>query len=280
MGEYGYSSMREDISTYLKQIGMIPRISDDKVNELARKVRNGDLQAKEQMVNSNLRLVVNIAKKYKDKGIDFADLIQEGNIGLMRAVEKYDPDRGCKFSTIATWWIKHAVLKAIATLSKSMTLPVHVAEKISKLHKAKDAMHEHNVSCKRLSRETRIPEKTMYNVMNADKTAVSLNLEISEDNSISFADTLEDKKIQQPLDTVIDGSLVDDIEKLLNSISMKERIIIKMRCGLYDGFPRTLNSLADLFGMTKEGIRQIELRALKRLKEYELCEPLREYLMA
>lgn len=261
---------------YLKKISGQRILSAQEEMELGKKIKNGDQNAKKKLIQANLKLVVSIAKKYIHYGLSFQDLIQEGNMGLITAVEKYDFSFGCKFSTYATWWIKQSIYKAIAEQSYSMKVPVYVQEIISKYTKVKRDMEKKlngSISEEEVAKKLNIPKNKIENYLEAFNKAVSLDAEyrFTDGGTVKLYDFLEDTKTNSEALAEFE-QLKNDVKKLLGRLKEREEKVIKMRYGMDSSSikPKTLEEIGKIFGVTKECIRQTEIRAIKKIRS--LCE--------
>lgn len=269
----------DSLRLYLREIGKVALLTAEQEAELAKRIERGDLLAKKHMVEANLRLVVSIAKGYLGRGLSFLDLIQEGSMGLIRAVEKFDYRRGYKFSTYATWWIRQAVTRSIADKSRTIRIPVHMVEKLNKV------VHAERQLVQRLGREpqpdeiARIVGCTTRDVRDIQRMAqmpVSLEKPIGEEDDTELGDFVEDQTAESPFDSATDNMQRVDIEKALEALPLRERQVVEMRFGLRGNKPRTLEEVGRAFGVTRERIRQIENNTLRRLKALPEAQRLRE----
>ena len=274
-------SIDDPVRQYLKEIGRIPLLDSEGEKELAEKMLNGDNEAKMRLVESNLRLVVSIAKKYLGRGMYFLDLIQEGNLGLMKAVEKFDYTKGYKFSTYATWWIRQAITRAIADQARTIRIPVHMVETIHKVTKYSRQMLQE------LGREPTAEEIGDKIGMSADKVReilkisqdpVSLETPIGEEEDSHLGDFIPDDDTPAPADAAASTILREVIERELHTLTPREEHVIKLRFGLYDGRTRTLEEVGKEFDITRERIRQIEAKALRKLRHPSRARHLRGFL--
>lgn len=275
----------DSVRLYLREIGKIPLLSPEEELELAQKVVNGDKKAKDKMAEANMRLVVSIAKRYSGRGLDFLDLIQEGNTGLLRAVEKFDPDKGFKFSTYATWWIRQAITRAIADQARTIRIPVHMVETINKLLRTQRRMTQElnrEPTIDELSKELDMePEKIEY-VMKIKQDITSLDAGVGRDGDESddsiLADFIEDEDTQTPEDSASGQLLKEQVQAILGTLTEREQKIVRMRFGLDDGKNHTLEEVGQEFSVTRERIRQIEAKALAKLRKHKDAKKLHEYL--
>ncbi|MDI3516003.1 MAG: polymerase primary sigma factor [Thermotogota bacterium] len=266
---YDNISLKDPIKMYLKEIGKIPLLTPSKERELAQRAQRGDKKAREQLISANLRLVVSIAKRYVGRGLSFLDLIQEGNIGLLKAVEKFDYRKGYKFSTYATWWIRQAITRAIADQARTIRVPVHMVETINKLNKViRDYLQEHGdyPTVEELAEITGKPVEKIEEILQAAKETVSLESPIGGDEDSTMADVLPDESTASPEEDAVKLLVREEIEKILNTLSSREKAVLKMRYGLIDGKSKTLEEVGQIFNVTRERIRQIEVKALRKLR--------------
>lgn len=283
-GQYLDDVSDDSVRLYLREIGKIPLLSAEEELELAKKVQAGNKRAKDKMAEANMRLVVSIAKRYSGRGLDFLDLIQEGNTGLLRAVEKFDPDKGFKFSTYATWWIRQAITRAIADQARVIRIPVHMVETINKLLRTQRRMTQE------LNREPTIeelskaldmePEKIEY-VMKIKQDIHSLDAGVGRDGDeeeSSLGDFIEDEDTATPEESASSQLLKEQVQEVLSSLSDREQKIVKMRFGLENGKSHTLEEVGQEFAVTRERIRQIEAKALAKLRKHKDSKKLHEYL--
>lgn len=273
-------SADDAVKMYLKEIGKITLLTKDDECLLAKEMAEGDSTAKDMLVVSNLRLVVSIAKKYTGRGILFLDLIQEGNIGLIRAVEKFDYAKGFKFSTYATWWIRQAITRAIADQSRTIRIPVHMVETINKLRKTSRQLMQD------LSRKPTEPEIAKHCGMSVEKvkeilriSQVPLSLEMPVGDDVGFlGDFVEDTRQDVPEKSMIRDSLKETLEHVLGELTDREAHVLKLRFGLEDGVPKTLEEVGKMYSVTRERIRQIEAKALEKLRHPNRSYKLEEFL--
>lgn len=274
----------DSVRLYLREIGNVPLLTGPEEIELALKIRAGDMAAKAKMAESNMRLVVSIAKRYTGRGLDFLDLIQEGNNGLMRAVEKFDPDKGFKFSTYATWWIRQAITRAIADQSRVIRIPVHMFENINKLMRTQRRMTQElnrEPTIEELSKELEMePEKVEY-IFKIKQDVGSLDSAIGggdEGDESVLADFIEDEDGESPAEAATRAYMRQQIDEVLGELSDREAKILKLRFGLEDGKQHTLEEVGHEFDVTRERIRQIEAKALNKLRKNQNAKKLRSYL--
>lgn len=284
-GQYFDDVSDDSVRLYLREIGKIPLLSAEEELELAQKVVAGDKKAKDKMAEANMRLVVSIAKRYSGRGLDFLDLIQEGNTGLLRAVEKFDPDKGFKFSTYATWWIRQAITRAIADQARTIRIPVHMVETINKLLRTQRRMTQElnrEPTIEELAKELEMePEKVEY-VIKIKQDITSLDAGVGrdgdgDDDSV-LGDFIEDEDGRPPEALAADQLLKEQVQSVLSTLSDREQKIIKMRFGLENGKSHTLEEVGQEFAVTRERIRQIEAKALAKLRKHKDAKKLHEYL--
>jgi RNA polymerase primary sigma factor len=271
----------DTVRMYLREIGKFPLLTSEEEIVLARRVKNGDMRAKHKLVNSNLRLVVSIAKKYTGRGMLFLDLVQEGNLGLIRAVEKFDHRKGYKFSTYATWWIRQAITRAIADQARTIRIPVHMVETINRLRKTSRQLLQklgRKPTEKEIAKKARISVDKVREIIKVSQIPLSLEMPIGDEESSRLGDFVEDATVKAPDDVVLHGLLRDDLENVLSTLSDREKTVLKLRFGIEDGHPRTLEEVGRVFNVTRERIRQIEAKALRKLKHPTRARKLREYL--
>lgn len=274
----------DSVRLYLREIGKIPLLKPDEELALAQKVVKGDKKAKDKMAEANMRLVVSIAKRYSGRGLDFLDLIQEGNTGLLRAVEKFDPDKGFKFSTYATWWIRQAITRAIADQARVIRIPVHMVETINKLLRTQRRMTQElnrEPTIDELAKELEMePAKVEY-VIKIKQDIHSLDAGVGRDGEEEdsvLGDFIEDEDMASPVDSAADQLLKEQVQEVLGSLSEREQKILRMRFGLDDGKSHTLEEVGQEFSVTRERIRQIEAKALAKLRKHKDVKKLHEYL--
>jgi RNA polymerase primary sigma factor len=272
----------DSVRLYLREIGKIPLLTSEQELALAQRVVAGDKRAKDQMAEANMRLVVSIAKRYVGRGLDLLDLIQEGNTGLLRAVEKFDPDRGFKFSTYATWWIRQAITRAIADQARTIRIPVHMVETINKLLRTQRRLTQE------LNREPTNEEIAAAMEMDVDKVEhimkikqdiSSLDASVRDDEEDSvLGDFIEDEDTKTPTESASEQLLKEQVKQILSTLTEREQKILKLRFGLEDGKSHTLEEVGQEFSVTRERIRQIEAKALAKLRKHKDTRKLHEYL--
>lgn len=283
-GQYLDDVSDDSVRLYLREIGKIPLLNAEEELALAQKVIAGDKRAKDKMAEANMRLVVSIAKRYSGRGLDFLDLIQEGNTGLLRAVEKFDPDKGFKFSTYATWWIRQAITRAIADQARVIRIPVHMVETINKLLRTQRRLTQElnrEPTMEELSKELEMePEKIEY-VMKIKQDIHSLDAGVGRDGDEEdsvLGDFIEDEDSATPEESASSQLLKEQVQDVLSSLSDREQKIVRMRFGLDSGKSHTLEEVGQEFAVTRERIRQIEAKALAKLRKHKDAKKLHEYL--
>lgn len=274
----------DSVRLHLREIGKIPLLSSEEELELAQRVKDGDRKAKDKMAEANMRLVVSIAKRYSGRGLDFLDLIQEGHTGLLRAVEKFDPEKGFKFSTYATWWIRQAITRAIADQARTIRIPVHMVETINKLLRTQRRMTQElnrEPTLEELSKELDMePDKIEY-VMKIKQDISSLDAGVGrdgEDEDSVLGDFIEDEDTATPEESAASQLLKEQVQQVLSTLSDREQKIVRMRFGLDSGKSHTLEEVGQEFAVTRERIRQIEAKALTKLRKHKDAKKLYEYL--
>jgi len=272
--------IEDAVRLYLKEIGQIKLLNRDQEVSLSKRILEGDEIAKIALTVANLRLVVSIAKKYTGRGILFLDLIQEGNIGLLRAVEKFDYEKGYKFSTYATWWIRQAVTRAIADQARTIRVPVHMVETMNKLRKISRQLMQETLkkpTDEELAKAAGIPIERVKEIMRISQSPLSLEAPVGEDNSV-LSDFVEDHNHEQPDQKMIREALKATLNEVLNDLTDREVQILKLRFGFDDGVSKTLEEVGVLFNVTRERIRQIESKAIEKLRNPERIAKLQEFI--
>ena len=274
----------DSVRLYLREIGKIPLLTPEEEMDLAQRIVRGDKKAKDKMVESNMRLVVSIAKRYGGRGLDFLDLIQEGNTGLLRAVEKFDPEKGFKFSTYATWWVRQAITRAIADQARTIRIPVHMVETINKVLRTKRKLTtelNREPSNEEIGKELDMePDKVDY-VMRIKQDIASLDASIGregDDEDSVLGDFVEDEERDSPEDSAANQILKEQLSEIISTLSPREQKIIRLRFGIGGGRPHTLEEVGNEFRVTRERIRQIEAKALSKLRKNKDTKKLHEYL--
>ncbi len=274
-------SIDDPVRMYLKEIGKIPLLSAEEEIDLAEKMGYGDEIAKKKLVEANLRLVVSIAKRYVGRGMLFLDLIQEGNLGLIKAVEKFDYKKGFKFSTYATWWIRQAITRAIADQARTIRIPVHMVETINKLIRVhRQLLQEYGRDPKpeELAKEMDMPEEKIREIMKIAQEPVSLETPIGEEEDSHLGDFIPDEDAPAPAEAAAYSLLKEQLEDVLCTLNEREQKVLKLRFGLEDGRARTLEEVGKEFDVTRERIRQIEAKALRKLRHPSRSKKLKDYL--
>lgn len=271
----------DSVKMYLKDIGRVPLLSASEELELAERMSNGDEEAKKQLINANLRLVVSIAKRYVGRGMQFLDLIQEGNLGLMKAVDKFDYTKGFKFSTYATWWIRQAITRSLADQARTIRIPVHMVETINKLTKVSRTLLQklgREPTQAEIAEAMGIPESRVVEIQKIAQDPVSLETPIGEEDDSHLGDFIEDKSAASQIDIAESKMLKEQVEEILGTLAPREAMVLILRYGLRDNRPRTLEEVGKVFNVTRERIRQIEAKALRRLKHPNKMKKLKDFL--
>lgn len=272
----------DSVRLYLREIGKIPLLTAEEELALANRVVAGDKKAKDQMAEANMRLVVSIAKRYVGRGLDLLDLIQEGNTGLLRAVEKFDPDKGFKFSTYATWWIRQAITRAIADQARTIRIPVHMVETINKLLRTQRRMTQElnrEPSNEELAKEMEMPVEKVEHIMKIKQDISSLDASVRDDEEDSvLGDFIEDEDTITPEESATGQLLKEHVKTMLSALSEREQKILKLRFGLEDGKNHTLEEVGQEFSVTRERIRQIEAKALAKLRKHKDSKKIHDYI--
>ncbi|MDD2203556.1 MAG: RNA polymerase sigma factor RpoD [Bacilli bacterium] len=274
-------SINDPVRMYLKEIGKISLLTLDEELSLSRRAAQGDEKAKHILAEANLRLVVSIAKRYVGRNLSFLDLIQEGNIGLMKAVEKFDASKGFKFSTYATWWIRQAITRAIADQAKTIRVPVHMVETINKLKRIQRQMTlelNREPTEEELAERMGITVEKIREIFKISQDPLSLETPIGEEEDSHLGDFIKDESNMSPEEYAINEVLKDDISLVLQTLTEREEEVLKLRFGLIDGTSRTLEEVGNIFNVTRERIRQIEAKALRKLRHPSRSRKLKEYL--
>lgn len=272
----------DSVRLYLREIGKIPLLNAEEELALAQRVVSGEKEAKDQMAEANMRLVVSIAKRYVGRGLDLLDLIQEGNTGLLRAVEKFDPDKGFKFSTYATWWIRQAITRAIADQARTIRIPVHMVETINKLLRTQRRLTQElnrEPSNEEIAKEMEIDVDKVEHIMKIKQDISSLDASIRDDEEDSvLADFIEDEDTVSPEESATGQLLKEQVKDMLSALTEREQKILKLRFGLEDGKSHTLEEVGQEFSVTRERIRQIEAKALAKLRKHRDAKKLHDYI--
>ena len=274
-------STEDPVRMYLKEIGNVPLLTSEQEVRLAKLVEQGDQDAKNQLTEANLRLVVSIAKKYVGRGMPFLDLIQEGNMGLMKAVDKFDYTKGYKFSTYATWWIRQAITRGIADTGRTIRVPVHMVETINKtLRMSRQLLQElgREPTPAEVADKLGVPESRVREVLKISRDPVSLDTPIGEEDDSHLGDFIEDDTALSPADSATFSMLREELNNALSSLTSREREVVTLRFGLEDGRARTLEEVGREFNVTRERIRQIEAKALRKLRHPSRSKRLKDFL--
>jgi RNA polymerase sigma factor, sigma-70 family len=273
--------INDPVRMYLKEIGRVPLLSADDEIELAMRIENGDEEAKRRLAEANLRLVVSIAKRYVGRGMLFLDLIQEGNMGLIKAVEKFDHQKGFKFSTYATWWIRQAITRAIADQARTIRIPVHMVETINKLIRVSRQLLQElgrEPTPEEIAAEMDLSTEKVREIMKIAQEPVSLETPIGEEDDSHLGDFIEDQEALAPADAAAYELLKEQLEDVLDTLTEREENVLRLRFGLDDGRTRTLEEVGKVFGVTRERIRQIEAKALRKLRHPSRSKRLKDFL--
>ena len=281
-GESGDSIAIDDpVKIYLKEIGRVPLLTPDEEQDLALRIQSGDTEAKQRLSEANLRLVVSIAKRYLGRGMQFLDLIQEGNLGLIKAVEKFDHTKGFKFSTYATWWIRQAITRAIADQARTIRIPVHMVETINKVKKASSQLLHINgrePSAEEIADFLDMPVDKVSEIMRVSQEPVSLETPIGEEEDSHLGDFIPDDDTPAPQDAASNTLLKEQLSEVLSTLTPREAKVLILRFGLEDGRARTLEEVGEEFNVTRERIRQIEAKALRKLRHPSRSKKLKDFL--
>ena len=273
--------LEDPVRMYLKEIGKVPLLSAEEEIEYAKRMEQGDEEAKKRLAEANLRLVVSIAKRYVGRGMQFLDLIQEGNLGLIKAVEKFDYRKGYKFSTYATWWIRQAITRAIADQARTIRIPVHMVETINKLIRTSRHLLQQlgrEPSVEEIAEEMEIPVEKVMEIQKIAQDPVSLETPIGEEDDSHLGDFIQDDDSPAPHDSAAYTLLKEQLEEVMNTLTPREAKVLKLRFGLEDGKARTLEEVGRQFQVTRERIRQIEAKALRKLRHPSRSKKLRDYM--
>ncbi|GAA0411844.1 RNA polymerase sigma factor RpoD [Paenibacillus motobuensis] len=273
--------INDPVRMYLKEIGRVPLLTAEDEMELAKRIENGDEEAKRRLAEANLRLVVSIAKRYVGRGMLFLDLIQEGNMGLIKAVEKFDHKKGFKFSTYATWWIRQAITRAIADQARTIRIPVHMVETINKLIRVSRQLLQElgrEPAPEEIAAEMDLSVEKVREIMKIAQEPVSLETPIGEEDDSHLGDFIEDQEALAPADAAAYELLKEQLEDVLDTLTEREENVLRLRFGLDDGRTRTLEEVGKVFGVTRERIRQIEAKALRKLRHPSRSKRLKDFL--
>ena len=274
-------SIEDPVRMYLKEIGKVPLLSAEEEIELAKRMAEGDEDAKKRLAEANLRLVVSIAKRYVGRGMLFLDLIQEGNLGLIKAVEKFDYEKGFKFSTYATWWIRQAITRAIADPARTIRIPVHMVETINKLIRVSRQLLQElgrEPSPEEIAEELDMPVERVREILKISQEPVSLETPIGEEEDSHLGDFIQDDNVPVPAEAAAATLLKEQLGEVLNTLTDREQKVLRLRFGMNDGRARTLEEVGKEFDVTRERIRQIEAKALRKLRHPSRSRKLRDYL--
>ncbi|MDO5413751.1 MAG: RNA polymerase sigma factor RpoD [bacterium] len=274
-------STDDPVRMYLKEIGKVPLLSPEEELELATRMSQGDEEARHRITEANLRLVVSIAKRYVGRGMLFLDLIQEGNLGLIKAVEKFDHTKGYKFSTYATWWIRQAITRAIADQARTIRIPVHMVETINKtIRVSRQLLQElgHDPSAEEIARELDMPVEKVRDILKISQEPVSLETPIGEEEDSHLGDFIPDEDASEPSEAASFSLLREQLEEVLDTLAPREKKVLELRFGIVDGRTRTLEEVGKEFNVTRERIRQIEAKALRKLRHPSRSKKLRDFL--
>ena len=271
----------DPVRLYLKEIGRVPLLTSEREHELAERMAEGDIEAKKALVEANLRLVVSIAKRYVGRGMFFLDLIQEGNLGLMKAVDKFDYTKGYKFSTYATWWIRQAITRAIADQARTIRIPVHMVETINKVIRvSRQLLQElgHDPSAEEIAEEMGMPVEKVRDILKIAQEPVSLETPIGEEEDSHLGDFIPDEDASEPSEAASFTLLKEQLMDVLSTLTPREEKVLKLRFGIEDGRTRTLEEVGKEFNVTRERIRQIEAKALRKLRHPSRSKKLKDFL--
>ncbi len=275
------AAMDDPVKVYLKEIGRVPLLTPEEEIELAIRIGDNDQQAKQRLAEANLRLVVSIAKRYVGRGMQFLDLIQEGNLGLIKAVDKFDYTKGFKFSTYATWWIRQAITRAIADQARTIRIPVHMVETINKVKKTNSQLLHKNgrdPTAEEIAAELNMPVEKVREILRVSQEPVSLETPIGEEDDSHLGDFIPDDDALAPADAASMLLLKEQLNDVLKTLTLREAKVLSLRFGLEDGHPRTLEEVGSEFGVTRERIRQIEAKALRKLRHPSRSKKLKDFL--
>ena len=274
-------SVEDPVRMYLKEIGKVPLLSAEREIELAQRMEEGDEEAKKKLAEANLRLVVSIAKRYVGRGMLFLDLIQEGNLGLIKAVEKFDYHKGYKFSTYATWWIRQAITRAIADQARTIRIPVHMVETINKLIRVSRQLLQElgrEPTPEEIAKELDMPVDRVREILKISQEPVSLETPIGEEEDSHLGDFIQDDNVPVPAEAAAQTLLKEQLDEVLDTLTEREQKVLRLRFGMNDGRARTLEEVGKEFDVTRERIRQIEAKALRKLRHPSRSRKLRDYL--
>ena len=273
-------NLDDPVRMYLKEIGQIPLLTPEEEQELARRVVEGDKEAKNQLTEANLRLVVSIAKKYSGRGLHILDLIQEGNTGLIRAVDKFDYTKGNKFSTYATWWIRQAITRAIADQARTIRVPVHMVEVINKATRCNRKLVQElgrEPTVEEIAAELNLPVEKIIEANRTAADTLSLDTPVGDEEDTSIGSFVEDERTPGPADATSNAMLAEALKEILDTLTEREADVLRMRFGMYDGRTHTLEEVGQIFGVTRERIRQIENKAIRKLRHPSRAKRIRDF---
>lgn len=274
-------SSEDPIHMYLKEIGKVPLLTQEEENELSCRIRSGDEEAAKRLAEANLRLVVSIAKRYAGRGLLLLDLIQEGNLGLMKAVDKFDYQKGYRFSTYATWWIRQAITRAIADQGRTIRIPVHMVETVNRIKKVSRRLVQNlgrEPSMEELARELGMPEGQVTEILQMIKEPISLEAPVGDEEDAQVGDFMPDLVFPSPSEEAAFRLMQSQLLEVLSTLTERERKVLELRFGLHDGEVHTLEEVGEEFHVTRERIRQIEAKALRKLRHPSRSRKLRDYL--
>ena len=269
----------ETLNVYMQEVGQFPLINEEQELELARRISQGDAAARQELCNANLRLVVSIAKRHMGRGLSFMDLIQEGNIGLLKAVDKFDTSKGCRFSTHASWWIQQAISRAISNTGRTVRIPAHLVETINKMKRVASELTVKNgyePSPKELADALDTDEETIKHWYKISEDIVSLDVKIKDDEDGTIGELIEDKSLSNPIGNILLEEQKEIFKNVLDTLTQRESDILQYRYGLKTDEPKTLEEIGNIYGLTKERIRQIESAALRKLRQPARVKMLKE----
>lgn len=281
VGDNHNLAMDDPVKVYLKEIGRVPLLTSEEEQVLAMRIADGDQQSKQRLAEANLRLVVSIAKRYVGRGMQFLDLIQEGNLGLIKAVDKFDYTKGFKFSTYATWWIRQAITRAIADQARTIRIPVHMVETINKVKKTNSQLLHKNgrdPTAEEIAQELQMPVDKVREILRVAQEPVSLETPIGEEEDSHLGDFIPDDDALAPADAASMLLLKEQLSEVLKTLTPREEKVLSLRFGLADGHPRTLEEVGKEFNVTRERIRQIEAKALRKLRHPSRSKKLKDFL--
>ena len=274
-------STSDPVRMYLKEIGKIPLLTPEEEQEIAKRMAQGDEEAKKRMIEANLRLVVSIAKRYVGRGMQFLDLIQEGNLGLLKAVEKFDYTKGYKFSTYATWWIRQATTRAVADQARTIRIPVHMVETINKVSRTSRSLVQElgrDPTSGEISKRLGIPEDKVAEVMKIAQEPVSLETPVGEEDDSHLGDFIQDNEAKEPAESASYNMLREQLNQVMQTLTPREAKVLRLRFGMEDGRAHTLEEVGNEFHVTRERVRQIEAKALRKLRHPSRSKILKDFL--